>query len=290
MQVEKLTIKIIVENCANIGSFLGEAGFSALVDVALDDSSQLRLLFDTGPSPIAFQHNIGILEVDLNTIDAIILSHGHYDHVGGLMEALTLAKKRLPVICHPQALVPKIFKGKTKTINVGIQDFVSADELNQRSELITTTESYRFNQSVLTTGEVLHQNDYEKIIGNLLNITTIQDGNTITDPLTDDLSMIFHFTDDSVIILAGCCHVGIINTIAKAEELTGSNKIVGIIGGLHLHDATHDRLSKTIKSLKRYPINRIAPCHCSGFRGKNAIYNAFPKEFIDAGTSLTITF
>ncbi|MFX1286835.1 MAG: MBL fold metallo-hydrolase [Promethearchaeota archaeon] len=292
MSIQKLEIQILVENTAGSfwGGTLGEYGFSALSKVQFSDS-ELKILFDTGPSPVAFLNNIKKLEVDLSTIDALVLSHGHLDHIGGLKEAIALTKKRIPLICHPQTISPKFITEKGKTRDVGFQKiFDSVEDLKKQVHLITTTTSYEFTKSVMTTGEVPRKNDYEVLSGKLREVTTVQNGKIIPDKLLDDLSMVFHLADDSIVILAGCCHSGIVNTVAKTKELTDSSNIVGIVGGLHIRDASHNRLSQTIQELEKYPIKKIAPCHCTGFHGKHALARAFKKKFLDVSVSSTIKF
>ncbi|MHA1996245.1 MAG: MBL fold metallo-hydrolase [Candidatus Hodarchaeales archaeon] len=292
MSIQRLEIEILVDNIAGSfsGGTLGEHGFSALSKVQFSDS-ELIILFDTGPSPVAFLNNIKKLEVDLTTIDAIVLSHGHLDHIGGLKEAVALTKKRVPVICHPQTVSPKYLTEKGKKKDVGFQKiFESIDDLKKQAHLITKSTSHKFTNTVMTTGEVPRRNDYEVLSGDLPDVTTVKNGKSIPDMLEDDLSMVFQFADDSIVILAGCCHAGIVNTVTKAEELTGSSNIVGIVGGLHIRDASHDRLTQTTQELMKYPIKGIAPCHCTGFRGKYALSSAFGKRFLDVSVSSKIKF
>ncbi len=142
----------------------------------------------------------------------------------------------------------------------------------------------------MTTGYVPRKNAFEKLTGKIRRATTLKDGKTVPDELDDDLSLIFHLSDDTVVILAGCCHAGIVNTAHLTTKLIQSKKIIGIIGGLHLHDASEERLEKTVQELKKYPISKMAACHCTGLRGKFALYQAFYNQFMDIGVGSTIKF
>lgn len=176
-------------------------------------------------------------------------------------------------------------------MDVGIQTFIrSLDDLKKEANLISTTFPHKFNGSIMTTGEVPRKNDFEKLTGELKKVKTQKNGKEIPDKIEDDLSLIFHLANDSIVILAGCCHSGIINTVNFTTELTGSNNIVGIIGGLHLFDASNKRLSRTVRELKKFPIETIAPCHCSGLQGKFALSTAFGKKFHNAFVSTKLKF
>jgi len=289
--INEIHIRIVVDGNVSNEKVLGDAGFAALVDVFYDDLSNTRFLFDTGASTPALMHNLRVGEIDSTSIDMIILSHGHWDHVGGLMEVLSWTGKRTPVLYHPKALSPKIFtpdNGKER--DVGIGNYFSADELKNSTEVIETTEPYLIGEGIWTTGEVPRTNDFEKLTGNLTKIHTIQDGEKTLDELEDDLSLIFQLKDGSIIILAGCCHSGIVNTMNHATTITGSSSIVAVGGGLHLYDASKERLAKTIEHLKGFPLTTLAPCHCTGLRGQAALMYAFEDIFKEIGVGSTFKF
>ncbi|MHA1450640.1 MAG: MBL fold metallo-hydrolase, partial [Candidatus Hodarchaeales archaeon] len=161
----------------------------ALAEVTCIDDSKLRILFDTGPSPVALMHNVKNLKVDLTKVDTIVLSHGHWDHVGGLKEAIKMINKRIKLICHPQALQKKILVEKGEEIDIGITEYIdSIEDLKSSVELVTTTDSYHINEVIITTGEIPRINSFEKITGQLRNVSTFKNDMKVKDEIEDDLS------------------------------------------------------------------------------------------------------
>ncbi len=289
--IVEVEILNLVDGNVKEGRVIGEAGYSALVKVTYDDSSKFTFLFDTSISALALAHNMTKLDKDLTTVKMIVLSHGHLDHVGGLIESLVLVGGKPPVLCHPDALVPKILTlDDGKKNDVGIQEFFTESNLKAKTKVIISREPYVISEGIQTTGEVPRTNSFEKLTGLLLKITTELDGKEGLDNVNDDLSVFFQMKDGSVVILAGCCHSGIVNTINHVVDLAGSSTIVGIVGGLHLHDASRERLTNTIRHLKEYPLNTIAPCHCTGLRGRAALMNAFEDQFKDIGVGSVVKF
>lgn len=289
--IEEIHIRIVVDGKVLVEKVMGEFGFTALVDVFYDDMSNIRLLFDTAGSTPALMHNLELSNIDSSSIDMIVLSHGHWDHVGGLMEVLSWTGKRTPVLYHPHALAPKIFTADNgKERDIGIKNYFSAEELQNSTEVIETTEPYSIGEGIWTTGEVPRTNDFEKFTGNMTKVHTIKDGVKTPDELEDDLSLMFQLKDGSVVILAGCCHSGIVNTMNHVTTVTGTSSIIAIAGGLHLYDASKERLAKTIKHLKGFPLTTLAPCHCTGLRGQAALMYAFEDIFKEIGSGSTLKF
>lgn len=289
--IDEVRVLLLADGNVKIKDVLGEFGFSALVDVLYDNDSTYRILFDTGSFTPAIKHNLGVLEERLFSVDMIVLSHGHGDHVGGLLEALSISEKKIPVLCHPNALLPKYLTDDDgKRHNVGIQDYFTRAQLETATAVIESPEPFRLCDGVVTTGEVPRTNDFEKLTGNLTKITTEINGNEVFDELTDDLSIIFRMADDSIVLLTGCCHSGIVNTTQHAMKLSATSDVKGIVGGLHLHDASKYRLEKTVEFLSGLSFSTIAPCHCTGLRGRAALMDAFEKEFKDIGVGSVLTF
>lgn len=290
-KIDEVHIRILVDGNVGVGKLMGEAGFAALVEIYYNDKSSKILLFDTGGSTPALIHNLKQMEIEISLVDMIILSHGHWDHVGGLMDMLKKIGKRVPVLLHPQAIAPKIITDdEGKEHNIGIKNYFTVDELNEAADVICTTEPYSIREGIWTTGEVPRTNDFEKLTGNLVKIHTIRDGEKAPDELQDDLSLIFQLKDGSVVILAGCCHAGLVNTMKHATTITGSSNIVAVVGGLHLHDASKERLAKTVEHLKGYDLTTLSPCHCTGLRGQAALMYAFEDIFKEVGVGSTLKF
>jgi 7,8-dihydropterin-6-yl-methyl-4-(beta-D-ribofuranosyl)aminobenzene 5'-phosphate synthase len=199
--------------------------------------------------------------------------------------------KTVPVLCHPDALLHKIFTSDDgKEHEIGIHRNYDESELLARTKIIATTEPFNVSDGIMTTGVVPRTNDFEVLTGGLKKIETIRDGSRTHDMIEDDISIIFRMKDDSLAILTGCCHSGIVNTTEHAIKLTGSTSIIGIIGGLHLHDASNKRLEKTIESLKNYSLTTLAACHCTGLRGRAALMHAFSDSFKNIGSGSTLKF
>ncbi len=286
-------IYLLADANVQLEEVLGEAGFAALVSATYDDSSEFQFLFDTGYGTPALEYNACIMKKshkrDLSSIELIILSHGHCDHVAGVLKVLSLIKKRVPVLCHPDALLHKIFTSDDgKKHEVGIHEYYSDSELRSSARVITTQRPYHIADGIMTTGVVRRTNDFEEISGELRKIVTVRNGKETPDLIEDDLSVIFHLKDGSIVILTGCCHSGIVNTVNHALSLTGSSSVVGIVGGLHLHDASSERLNSTIEHLRKYPLSVLGACHCTGLRGRAALMYAFEDSFkeVSAGSLL----
>jgi 7,8-dihydropterin-6-yl-methyl-4-(beta-D-ribofuranosyl)aminobenzene 5'-phosphate synthase len=291
----KVEIHILADGNVQMGRVIGEAGFAALVKVRYDDSSEFQFLFDTAGGTPTLEHNVGVLkdrlDQDLSSIEMMVLSHGHWDHVAGVLKVISMVGKSLPVLCHPDALLHKIFTSDDgKRHEAGIHRFYNESELESKVEVIATREPYKVADGIMTTGVVPRINDYEKLTGNLQKIVTVRNGKETPDLIEDDLSVIFHMKDDSVVILTGCCHSGIMNTVEHAINQTGSSSVIGIVGGLHLHDASKVRLEKTTERLDKLPLQNLAACHCTGLRGKAAMMMAFDDKFKNAGAGSTLKF
>ncbi|MDH5696691.1 MAG: MBL fold metallo-hydrolase, partial [Dehalococcoidia bacterium] len=226
----ELNITTLSENTAGLGNFLGEWGLSVLVE-----TDEMNILFDTGQS-ISTTHNADILGIDLSKIDKIVLSHGHFDHTGGLRQVLRKIGKGIEIIAHPNIWQAKYARREGEDdLYIGIPFHrQTLESLGARFNL--TTESVRITDNIMTTGEVPMVTAYEEIEPHLL---VKEDTDFKRDKLLDDQALIIN-TEPGLVVILGCAHRGIINTLHHVQQLTGVKAIHAMFGGCHLMDASEE--------------------------------------------------
>ncbi len=274
-----MTIRIttLSENTANVG-FIGEWGLSLLIE-----TDGLKILFDTGQS-FSVTHNARVLKVDLSTIDKIVISHGHFDHTGGLYEVLSQTGE-IDIIAHPDILRPKFAVRDDTEMSIGIPfSRQKLEDLGARFNL--TKEPAWITNNIVTSGEIPMITDYEQIDTGLF---IKKDESLQPDPLLDDLSMAIR-TELGLAVILGCAHRGMINIIRHFQEITGEDRIYCVIGGTHLLNATQERLTKTVANLKESGIQRLGVSHCTGFNASRWLADEFPDIFFmnNAGQTFTL--
>jgi 7,8-dihydropterin-6-yl-methyl-4-(beta-D-ribofuranosyl)aminobenzene 5'-phosphate synthase len=275
----EIKITTLSENTATYG-FIAEWGLSILVE-----ADGMKILMDTGLSFSAV-HNAQLLGIDLTKVDHIVLSHGHTDHTGGLREVLR-RRGEVEVIAHPDMWAPKYVRrdGETEEQYNGIP--FSREELESRgAQFNLTKEPVRVTQHVMTTGEIPMVSGYEEVENNLF----VQEGNTLRqDSLADDLALVID-ADFGLVVILGCAHRGVVNTLRHAQNLTGKELVYAAIGGTHLFRASDERIEQTIADLKKMGIQRLGVSHCTGFRASARLAQEFEDVFFlnNAGTRLTL--
>ena len=276
----ELQITTLSENTAGLGNFLGEWGLSILVE-----TDGLSILLDTGQS-ISASHNADISGIDLSKIDRIVLSHGHFDHTGGLRQVLRRMVKETEIIAHPDMWQAKYARREgmaERYIGIPFQR-QELESLGARFNL--TTEPVRITDNIMTTGEVPMVTDYEEIESNLL----VKEGADFKpDKLLDDQALIIN-TEPGLVVILGCAHRGIINTLYHAQQLTGVETIHTVLGGCHLIDASEERIWLTIAALKELGVQSLGVSHCTGLPASVIMAHEFGDRFFfnNAGTTLSI--
>ncbi len=276
--VRSVKVTTLADNVVYDGRLLGQFGFSALLQIKDNAGKEHLVVFDTGRNKNALLYNIRTLKLDLSSLEYVVLSHGHHDHTAATVELIKKSKRKVSAIAHPHTFLPKfrIEKGKLRHHGVprgeGKKDILSAG-----GEIVETTTPFNLFPGVCTSGEIKRVTPFEKITWKNM---TIVDGKQVKDRVQDDQALFINIARKGVLLLVGCAHAGIMNTLQSALDVTKVKRIYGFIGGTHLIRPKETRLSETISRLKGFDMQLISPAHCTGHKSISALNQAFPEAFV----------
>ena len=319
-----LQIVVLAENTAEGRGIRGEHGLAFLV--ARDGK---RLLFDTGQG-LVLADNAKVLNLDLTNLDAIVLSHGHYDHTGGLTQVMRLQNslqqpvgtepdppdpwkprviraggttsvssawvlhepqvlsqtvRPLPVHAHPGAVAPKYRAKASGIYAIGMPDACLRAARGPAARLTLSTDAVAVAPGIRLTGVIPRIHDDERSQEHFcLDAEGLQN-----DPVADDQALLVE-TGTGIVVLLGCAHAGVINTLDHIRDLTDGAPMRAVVGGMHLRSATPERLAWTIRELRRFDIAALYPMHCTGFAATAALWQALPGRVQSAGAGAILTF
>ncbi|MFO1500040.1 MAG: MBL fold metallo-hydrolase [Verrucomicrobiota bacterium] len=259
-------ITVLVENSVHRAGLFAENGLSFHIQIGPHS-----ILFDTGQTDFAVR-NANTLGVELRTLDAIVLSHGHYDHTGGVPAILAIAPKAR-VCAHPGVFEMKYSKrteGEARFIGMSV---TTSQAIRQSPCGFVETRGWtEILTGVFATGAIQRETDYEDTGGPFF----LDAACTRPDPLTDDQAMVIDL-GSSLIVLLGCAHAGVINTLYHVARMTGGKRVRAVIGGFHLCSASEERVEQTIAYLRAANLGCLAPLHCTGWPATGQLWQAFPK-------------
>jgi len=277
--VRSVKVTTLADNVVYDGRLLGQFGFSAHLEIRDQKGKKHSIIFDTGSKKGALLYNIKALKLDLSPLEYIILSHGHYDHTSATVELIKKAKRKVKVIVHPHAFFPKFEIEKHKRRDIGVpRREQKKDILKVGAQITETTHPIEIIPGVMTSGEIKRITPFEKITWK--NVRTIIDGKQVRDHVLEDQALFINIEKHGVLVLSGCAHAGIINTLQSALNATETKKLYGFIGGTHLIKPKENRLRETIRKLKEFDLQLISPAHCTGHKSIAAIGQAFPEAFV----------
>jgi len=293
-EADKLEITILVDNYADIllenmgiatrariprpNALLAEHGLSCLLKIYVGPEEHLVLL-DTGISPTCLLHNVDAMEINLSNIESTVLSHGHFDHFGGLMGFLDRAKRGISLTLHPEAFLE--FR-----LNVPVWECpVDLPRLDEEALKQTGVVLHRekdastlASELVLVTGDVERVTDFEK---GFPWMEAKIDGEWVVDPFHHDQGVAVKVRNRGLVVVGGCSHAGIINTIKHAQKVAGTNKVHAILGGFHLSGTLFEPIiGPTIEEMKKIGPDIIVPMHCTGWKAINQFAEEMPEQFI----------
>jgi 7,8-dihydropterin-6-yl-methyl-4-(beta-D-ribofuranosyl)aminobenzene 5'-phosphate synthase len=275
----KTIINILVENTTPRFPLIGEYGFSA--QIICGDHN---LLFDTGSQQALFT-NSAALGIDLSQVQEMIISHGHYDHTGAVLSFLEQYGGR-KIYAH-SGIFPRriISRPGGKTVDIGCR-FTYEEAVRAGAELVFTDHFTEIHPGLYLSGEIPRLTEYEDVGGNFI---FEQEGEYCRDLLPDDMALVIDHPL-GLIIVSGCSHSGMINTLEYCRQQTGRSKVLAYIGGTHLMNASPDRMAKTTEAIKMYEIQKLIVGHCTGFYAAAELYNQLGAQRVikmDAGSSYT---
>jgi 7,8-dihydropterin-6-yl-methyl-4-(beta-D-ribofuranosyl)aminobenzene 5'-phosphate synthase len=282
ISAETIKMTTIVENSTSVPGVVAEWGISVFVE-----AGDRSFLLDTGTSGVAVS-NADRLSIDLKKTEAIILSHGHYDHTGGLQAVLErIGRSHVPIVAHPEVLGRK-YSYKNNTYRyIGIPSCQDAlKSLGARFEL--SSAPVWLTEDIAASGEEPLTTDFEGVADNM----RIKEGEEfVQDPMADDQSLYIR-TDLGLIIILGCGHRGMINIIRHARKLMDTARVYMVIGGTHLGPASQAQVDKTIRALQEMDVAWLGVSHCTGLPVAARLANEFAGRFFfnSAGTVIHVPY
>lgn len=266
----KAKLTILCENSVGIPfGAIGEHGFSCYIE-----TEKNNYLFDTGQG-LGIVQNAVVLGKDLRNISSVMISHGHYDHTGGLPAVLKM-RGNVDVFGHPDMFKSRVWSSGGLTRYIGIQyrrDFLESLGAN----FILGTEMAEVGPGVFLTGEIPRKTAFEKGDANMTAFDA--DGNEMhPDPLLDDLSLVID-SEKGLILVLGCAHAGMVNIMEYVLEKMGTDRIYAVIGGTHLGFSSDEQFEETLKVLDQYRIERIGVSHCTGLEKASQLHHRLKERF-----------
>lgn len=280
----KTKITIVCDNSVyHRTGLIAEHGLSILIESGEDTT-----MYDTGQG-LGIINNLQVLNKDIRAIDRIILSHGHYDHVKGLMHILKYRDKEIPVYLHPDAFIEKY----AYTENQGVPDIYAIGWPHTREEYEKAGAAFRsaagitkITDNIYAFSDIKHEPGWKCLDAKLKRK---ENDALADDPFTDDLSLLLE-TESGPVVLLGCAHAGIIEILNEMSSETGHKKFHAVIGGTHLGSAPEDYIQKTIGTLKEYRVEVIGASHCTGFKAASALAVTFNNKFIHPAVGTVMEF
>ena len=251
-----MRLVVLIDNCAINGRNLkGEGGASYYIE-----DEDKKFVLDTGASGL-FMENAKNLDIDLDNIDTVVLSHGHYDHAGGLKNFVESKNDKINIICHPLAF------NKKKSGNTNMGAPYTKEEIIKLANVKFSDKPVKMSKNITYLGQIPDTIDFEnrKLMGQIEI-----DGEYKNDYIIDDSALLYE-TQDGIYIITGCSHSGICNIIEYAKKVSKKDNVLGIIGGTHLQEI-NNQLYKTIDYFKANNIKELYPCHCTKFYVKAEMF------------------
>jgi 7,8-dihydropterin-6-yl-methyl-4-(beta-D-ribofuranosyl)aminobenzene 5'-phosphate synthase len=235
---------------------------------------------DVGISGICLLHNAQLLKSDLSKVEALILSHGHFDHCWALREILPKIPKGIPIVLHPDAFLSRRFNLPALKIEVPMPSPPDENMLREAGMEVRKIreDSTLASDRLLVLGEIDRVTEFEK---GMPGMEAQINGQWVKDPFPDDRGVAFKVKNKGLVVIGGCSHAGIINTVKHAQKVTGAAKVHAVLGGFHLTGPMLEPIiGPTIGEMKTIGADYVVPTHCTGWRAINQFAKEMPDQFI----------
>lgn len=275
--IQELKITALTDNYVAGPNLLAEHGLSMLIE-----ADGRRILFDAGQSRVAL-HNAETLGVSLTRLDAVVLSHGHYDHTGGLADLLP-ERSPAALYLHPAALEPKYARSERpphRPIGVPKSSRQAIEAMGAR--VVWTDSAAEVAPGVWCTGAIPRAPGNGQAVADFFRDAECR----APDPLEDDQAL-FVETSEGLAVVAGCAHSGVVNTLDRVCALRGRSEVFALIGGFHLGSASRDEMEAAVQAIERRRCRVLAPCHCTGLGAQARLRARFPGLVRDVGVGTRI--
>lgn len=289
---EKLQITILVDNYIDIflpssdvatypvpgkaSQLWAEQGLSMWIEVVDKDQTK-TILYDFGRSEQVLLRNAELLGLDFRKLDCLVLSHGHIDHYGCLLHVLENTDDQCKLILHPYAY------GRKRFVRLRDGNYVGPWDIDMRvfdqfgSRVQPVANSCDLGSGVHVSGEIERRTDFEP---GMPNAFVEVDGELVHDKMPDDQSIFIELEGKGIVVLTGCCHAGVVNTLTCAQTMFPEQPVYALIGGLHLNNAEDEQMQRTIEYLSKSQIKYISALHCTGYYAQRILMEEFRDRWL----------
>jgi 7,8-dihydropterin-6-yl-methyl-4-(beta-D-ribofuranosyl)aminobenzene 5'-phosphate synthase len=268
---------------------VAEHGFSALVTVE-SDGRRGSVLYDAGLTPDGLGRNLDLLGIPVTDLRAIVISHGHADHHGGLEGLFArYGRRRLPLVIHPEAWRERKVVFPTGA-EIRLPPPTRADLEAEGLELVEERgQTLLLDDAILVSGQVERVTGFEK--GFPIHFAREVEGWEPDPMIWDDQNVIVNVKDKGLVIVSGCSHAGVVNVLRNAQRLTGETRVAGLIGGFHLTGGIFEPIIEpTVEALSAAGVARLLPAHCTGWRAVHLLARAMPTAFVQPAVGTVVSF